>query len=262
MPRSNWMRTTTAVMTALLGGGIAYFAFADQQKEKKWEVHDRTRPHPPVIQPGTPSTQEQAGKAPSDALILFDGKDLSHWQAEGGGGEAPWKVESGYMEAAGKSIETKEPFGDCQLHVEWAAPVPATGKDQGRGNSGVYIMGFYEVQVLDSFENDTYADGQAAALYGQYPPLVNASLPPGQWQTYDIVFHGPRFGEGDQVTRPGTVTVFHNGVLVQDHRDLKGTTSHHSPGFYKRHPEKLPIHLQFHGNPVRFRNIWIRQLSE
>ena len=247
---------------ALVGGGVVYFAVAGSDKEtKKWAVHDETRPRPVEIQPGTPSTQEKVGKAPSDALLLFDGQDLSKWQAVGGG-EATWKVASGYMEAAGKDLLTKDAFGDCQLHVEWAAPEPPQGTGQGRGNSGVYIMGNYEVQVLDSFHAETYADGQAGALYGQFPPLVNASAPPGQWQFYDIVFHGPRFADDGKVIRPATMTVFHNGVLVQDHTELKGTTSHHSPGVYTKHAEKLPLRLQFHGNPVRFRNIWIRQLDD
>ena len=246
----------------ILAGGIAFFAMADHHEGKKWAVHDESRPKPKVIQPGTPSTPEQPGKAPSDALVLFDGKDLSHWEATGGG-EPTWKVASGYLEVAGKKeLQTKDPYGSCQLHVEWASPEKVEGTSQHRGNSGVYIMGNYEAQVLDSYGNETYADGQAAALYGQYPPLVNASLPPGQWQTYDIVFHRPQFAEDGKVTKPATMTIFHNGVLVQDHRELKGTTAHHSPGVYTKHADKLPIRLQNHGNPVRFRNIWIRQLED
>lgn len=256
--RSTLLATVAAIS---LGGGVAYLALADHHEEQKWAVHDMTRPKPPVITPGTFSTPEQPGKAPSDALVLFDGKDLSKWQAEGGG-DATWKVESGYMEAGGgKGLQTKDSYGDCQLHVEWASPEKVVGEGQGRGNSGVYIMGKYEVQVLDSYQNDTYADGQAGALYGQYPPLVNAALPPGQWQVYDIVFHRPHFGEDGKVTKPATMTVFHNGVLVQDHAELKGTTGHKSPGVYTKHADKLPINLQFHGNPTRFRNIWIRELG-
>jgi hypothetical protein len=232
-------------------------------EEKKWAVHDESRPHPPVVTPGTVSTAQQPGKPPSDAVVLFDGKDLSKWQSTKGG-PAPWKVEDGALVVAGRTgdIVTKEPFGDCQLHVEWAEPTPATGESQGRGNSGVKIMGRYEVQVLDSYQADTYADGQAGALYGQYPPLVNAVRPPGQWQTYDIVFHGPRFAPDGKVQRPATATVFLNGVLVQDHAELKGTTAHKSPGVYKQHAEKEPLLLQDHGNPVRFRNIWIRPLTD
>jgi hypothetical protein len=247
---------------ALVGGSAAYLAVAQQQPEQpKWEVHDMKRPKPPVITPGTSPTPEQPGKAPSDALILFDGKDLSHFVADSGG-EPKWKVAGGYAEVGGGGIHTKDSFGDMQIHVEWASPQEVKGTSQGRGNSGIYIMGRYEVQVLDSYQNETYADGQAAALYGQYPPLVNASLPPGKWQTYDIIFRRPHFDDGGKVTKPAILTVFHNGVLVQDHRELKGTTAHHSPGVYTKHEDKLPISLQDHGNPVRYRSIWIRQLDE
>lgn len=242
-------------------GGVVYMAYADHHAEKKWAVHDESRPRPPVVTPGKVTPPESFRTAPSDAQVLFGGKDLSNWQAPDGG-EPTWKVASGYMEAAGKGLQTKGEFGDCQLHVEWASPEKVEGDGQGRGNSGVYFMGRYEVQVLDSYENQTYADGQAGALYGQYPPLANACLPPGEWQVYDIVFHRPHFGDNGAVTRPATMTVFHNGVLVQDHAELRGTTTHKSPGVYKQHADKLPIDLQFHGNPVRFRNIWIRQLEE
>lgn len=260
-------RTAAMAALALLSGGTLYVACAAPDTaggsggEKKWTVHDESRPNPPVVQPGTPSTPEQAGTAPSDALVLFDGKDLSHWQAEGGG-EATWKVASGYMEAAGgKGVATKEGFGDCQLHIEWATPEKVEGAGQGRGNSGVFLMSHYEVQVLDSYQNETYADGQAAALYGQHPPLVNASLPPGKWQTYDIIFRRPHFGADGKVTKPATVTLLHNGVLAQDHAEIKGKSAHKTEAKYERHDDKLPIRLQFHGNPTRFRNIWIRQLE-
>jgi hypothetical protein len=159
-------------------------------------------------------------------------------------------------------IHTRQPFGDCQLHVEFAEPVPATGADQGRGNSGVFLMGLYEIQVLDSYQNKTYADGQAGAVYGQFPPQVNASRPPGQWQEYDIIFHGPRFANDGKLLRPARMTVLHNGVLVQDSVELSGPTAHHERPPYKPTPEKLPLSLQDHGNPVRFRNIWIRALGE
>jgi len=229
---------------------------------KQWPVHDETRPRPKVVTPGTESTQEQPGKPPSDAVVLFDGKDLSKWRSAKGG-EPAWKVDHGVLVVAGAGdIVTKEEFGDCQLHVEWAAPTPAGGEGQGRGNSGVKIMGRYEVQVIDSYEAQTYADGQAGALYGQYPPLVNASRPPGQWQMYDIIFHAPKFGPDGKVLKPATATVLHNGVLVQDHAELKGTTAHKSPGVYKAHPPKQPLLLQDHHNPVRYRNIWIRPLSD
>lgn len=246
---------------ALLVGGGTYFAMADHHEQKKWAVHDMLRPKPTVITPGTFSTPEQPGKAPSDALVLFDGKDMSKWQKVGGG-DPTWKVASGHMEVAGRGdVQTKDSFGDCQLHVEWATPEVVKGDGQGRGNSGVFFMGRYEVQVLDSYGNETYADGQAAALYGQHPPLVNASLPPGQWQVYDIVFRRPHFDADGKVTKPATVTVFHNGVLVQDHAQLKGTTSHKKEGTYEKHGDKEPIRLQDHGNPTRFRNMWIRELK-
>jgi len=231
------------------------------QVDTKWKIHDRSRPLPPVVDPGTASTQDAPGRAPSDAVVLFDGKDLSKW-AHQDGSPAKWKVENGYMEVAPKTgyIYTRQAFGDCQLHVEFAEPTPPTDEDQGRGNSGVFLMGLYEVQVLDSYENKTYADGQASALYGQYPPQVNASRPPGKWQAYDIVFHGPRFDVSGKLLRPARVTVFHNGVLVQENVALTGPTAHGERPPYKVTPEKLPLALQDHGDPVRFRNIWIREL--
>src|SRR5690349_17901301 len=169
------------------------FSFAQNKVDPKWPIHDMSRPNPPVIDPGTPSTEEAPGRAPSDAVVLFDGKDLSKW-AHKDGSAAKWKVENGYFEVVPKTgqLYTRESFGDCQLHVEWAAPSPAHGESQDRGNSGVFLHDLYEIQVLDSYENKTYADGQASAVYGQFPPLVNASRPPGQWQMYDIVFRGPR----------------------------------------------------------------------
>jgi Domain of Unknown Function (DUF1080) len=231
------------------------------QVDPQWKIHDMDRPAPKVITPGTPSTPEAPGRAPSDAIVLFDGKDLSHW-AQKDGSNAKWKVENGYLEVVPKTgeIHTRAAFGDCQLHVEFAEPSPPKGESQDRGNSGVFLMGLYEIQVLDSYESKTYADGQAAAVYGQYPPLVNASRPPGQWQTYDIVFHGPRFDASGKVTRAAHVTVLHNGVLVQDNVELTGPTAHKQRPPYQAHPEKLPLVLQDHGHPVHFRNIWIRDL--
>lgn len=228
----------------------------------QWKIHDPNRPLPPVIDPGTASTQETPGRAPSDALVLFDGKDLANW-ADKDGSAAKWKVEKGYVEVVPKTgyIHTRASFGDCQLHVEFAEPVPPRGESQERGNSGVFLQGLYEIQVLDSYQNKTYADGQAAAVYGQYPPLVNASRPPGEWQTYDIIFHGPRFDAAGKLTRAARVTVLHNGVLVQDNVELTGPTAHGERPPYKPQPEKLPLALQDHGEPVRYRNIWIRELK-
>ncbi len=249
-------------LAALAAFAIPSACFA--QAPMKWKIHDESRPVPPVVTPGTPSTQETPGRAPSDAVVLFDGKNLSNWVQDGDGSAAKWKVENGYFEVVPKAggIHTKRPFGDCQLHVEFSEPTPAHGESQERGNSGVFLMGLYEVQVLDSYENKTYADGQAAALYGQYPPLVNASLPPGQWQRYDIVFHGPRFDASGKVVRPARVTVFHNGVLVQYEVELTGPTAHGERPPYKPTPEKLPLGLQDHHTPVRYRNIWVRELKE
>lgn len=220
-----------------------------------YHVHDPARPHPPVVTPGA-----RAGDAPSGAVVLFDGKDLSHWTAAGSNAPAGWKVEHGYVEVAGKdSIATKEKFGDVQLHVEWATPSPPRGTSQGRGNSGVFLQGRYEVQVLDSFQNPTYADGQAAAIYGQWPPLANASRKPGEWQTYDIVFEAPKFENG-RLAKPAYLTVFHNGVLVQNHKDAMGPTVHRALAKYVPQPAEDSIMLQNHGNPVRFRNIWARRI--
>jgi 3-keto-disaccharide hydrolase len=213
-----------------------------------WRVHDAARPAPAAVTPG------EGAAPPSDALVLFDGSGLGAWTG------GPWTVESGALVVNGKgSLSTKESFGDCQLHLEWATPSAVQGSSQGRGNSGVFLMGRYEVQVLDSYENATYADGQAAALYGQYPPDVNASRGPGAWQTYDIFFKAPRF-EGAALVEPALVTVVHNGVLVHHARAFLGATRHKEVAQYEAHPAQLPLELQDHGNPVRFRNIWIRRL--
>lgn len=227
----------------------------------KWHVHDGNRPQPRIITPGTFSTQEKPGQPPSDAIVFFDGKDLSKWTGSGGE-EAKWKVENGYMEVTRTGdIETKEHFGDCQLHLEWAAPAEVKGESQGRGNSGVFLMGRYEIQVLDGYDNITYADGITAAIYGQYPPLVNACLKPGEWQTYDIFFIVPRF-DGNKLVSPAYATVIHNGVLVHHHQELLGPTGHRILASYNHpHPPEGPLRLQDHGDPVRYRNIWIRHLK-
>ena len=256
--------TTRATCFSLAVAALALGTSAAlAQSPFDWPVHDLDRPQPPIVTPGTFSSQEAPGQPPSDAIVLFDGSDLSAWKSAKGGGPAPWKVENGYMEVVKKSgyIETKQAFGDVQLHIEFRAPTPPKGESQGRGNSGVYFMGRYEVQVLDSYENETYPDGQAAALYGQYPPLVNASRPPGTWQVYDIVFEAPRFDdEGRPVTR-ARATVFHNGVLVQHASEYTGPSGHKRRPPYRSHPAKLPLRLQDHTNPVRFRNIWVRELE-
>ncbi|HUG90172.1 MAG TPA: DUF1080 domain-containing protein [Planctomycetaceae bacterium] len=193
---------------------------------------------------------------PSDAVVLFDGQDLSQWD----GGEK-WEIKDGYAIARETSITTKQSFGDCQLHLEWAAPEKVEGEGQGRGNSGVYLMNRYEIQILDSYENETYFDGQAGAIYKQWPPLVNVCRKPGEWQSFDVLFEAPRFDEDGQLTRPAYVTLVHNGVVIHNHSEILGTTSYTDPPKYAAHAAKEPIQLQFHGNPVRFRNIWIRELS-
>ena len=201
------------------------------------------------------------GQAPSDAVVLFNGTDLSKWQAMDGT-PTKWVLKEGAMESVKGAgyIRTKQEFGDCQLHVEWATPAKVEGDDQGRGNSGVFLSGQYEVQVLDSYNNKTYFHGQAASIYKQYAPLVNACRPPGAWQTYDIVYHVPRFDAAGKLTKPGTVTVVHNGVLVQDHVTILGATSHDKAPKYTAHPLNQWLALQDHGNPVRFRNVWYRPL--
>jgi hypothetical protein len=225
-----------------------------------WPQHSRERPLPQVVMPGAPALPVPP---PSDAIVLFDGKSLDKWE-DGKGGPARWKlVEGGAMEVAPGTggIQTREGFGDVQLHVEWMTPNPPRGKDQDRGNSGVFLMGKFEVQVLDSYENVTYADGQAAAIYGQYPPLVNVSRKPGEWQSYDIVFHRPHFDAAGKLQKPARFTVFHNAVLVQDDVEPVGPTANMRRPPYEAGPDRLPLGLQDHEHPVRFRNIWIRDLE-
>jgi len=218
-----------------------------------YRVHDPARPHPRVV---TPSAQP--GGAPSDAIVLFDGKDLSLWTPT----RQPWKVENGYMEVASNAgdLRTKEKFGDVQLHIEWAAPAQIRGNSQNRGNSGVFLQGRYEVQVLDSSANLTYADGQAGAIYGQWPPLVNPARKPGEWQSYDIVFEAPRF-EGQRLVKPAYLTVFLNGVLLHNRKEVMGPTVHRQLAKYAPQPEEDSLVLQDHQNPVRYRNIWVRRLA-
>ena len=214
-----------------------------------FHVHDPARPRPPAVTPGT------NGTAPSDAVVLFDGKNLSEWTGK-------WKVENGYLEVVPHSgdLVTKQKFGDVQLHIEWAAPAEVKGNSQGRGNSGVFLQSRYEVQVLDSFDNPTYADGQAGAIYGQWPPLVNPVRKPGEWNAYDIVFEAPKFN-GAILVKPAYITVLFNGVLVQNHQEVMGPTMHRQLAKYAPQPAEDSLKLQDHGNPVRYRNIWIRRLD-
>lgn len=225
-----------------------------------WKIHDMERPLPPVVDPGP---ARPPVTPPSDAVVLFNGKDLSGW-TDSKGQPARWKVLDGFMEVVKKtgSIKTEKEFGDCQLHIEWASPLPAVGEGQDRGNSGVFLMELYEIQVLDSYESRTYADGMAAAIYGQHPPLVNACRPPGEWQTYDIIFHRPRFDKDGNLKSPARMTVFHNNILVHDNARLTGPTEWKKRPPYKAHADRLPISLQDHSHPVRYRNIWIRDLEK
>jgi hypothetical protein len=221
----------------------------DPKETEVWE------PVPKAVTPGLNDAP------PSDAIILFDGISLSEWESSKGG-EAPWEVRDGYLTVVPKSgsIKTKKAFGDCQLHIEWRSPEKIEGEGQGRGNSGVFLMEQYEVQVLDSYNNRTYSNGQAGSLYKQHIPLVNACRKPGQWQEYDIIFTAPVFGHDGNLKSPAYVTVIHNGVLIQNHVELKGITVFRGEPYYKSHPEKLPLSLQDHNNPVSYRNIWIREL--
>ncbi len=245
----------TSLITISLSTDAAKIAEKEGLANRAWAVHDMKRPAPKVITPG-----DATAAPPSDAIVLFDGKNLDKWT--GKNNKASWKVENGYAEVNGTgSIRTRDQFGSCQLHIEFATPSKVSGNSQGRGNSGVYLMGMYEVQILDSFKNRTYADGQCASVYGQNPPLVNASKKPGEWQTYDIIFKRPLFKNG-KVVRPATVTVLHNGVLVQDHFKIWGQAAHKRVATYRPHGPKGPLSLQDHGNPIRFRNIWIRPLKD
>lgn len=239
----NTLALLTAVFTSLSFTSCGFAEQGEYISGIKW-------PEPPVVTPG-----KTAADPPSDAIVLFDGKDLSAWD----NGEK-WKVEDGVAIVGDGDITTKESFGDCQLHVEWSSPVPAKGSSQGRGNSGVFLMDRYELQVLDSYDNKTYFDGQASAIYKQTPPMVNAMRPPGEWNTYDIAWTAPKFKDDGSLESPAYITVFHNGVLTLNHFELQGNTPFIEPPKYEKHG-KLPIHLQNHGNPVRYRNIWLREIK-
>lgn len=223
-----------------------------------WRVHDRSRPQPPLVTPGT------GGAPPSDAVVLFDGRDLSAWESVRDGGPAGWKVENGYAEVVKGTgdICTTEQFSDIQLHLEFACPEVVRGAGQGRGNSGVFLMGKYEVQVLDGHDNPTYADGTVGAIYGQYPPLVNPARRPGEWQIYDIIFVAPRWDTQGKLASPAMLTVLLNGVLVQHAKEAQGPTGHKTVSNYDTpHPPEQGLRLQDHGDPVRYRNIWVRRLK-
>jgi len=206
---------------------------------------------PPIIKPGQTDSQP-----PSDAIVLFDGGDLSGWE----NGDQ-WTSEDGNMISGKGYVTTKKTFGDCQVHIEWSAPTPPKGSSQGRGNSGIFLMGKYEMQILDSFDNETYFDGQAGAVYKQSPPMVNAMRAPGEWNSYDILWTCPRFNDDGSLKSPAYITAIHNGAVVLNHFELLGDTPYNEPPEYSKHDSVGPISLQDHGNPVRFRNIWVRELS-
>jgi hypothetical protein len=266
------MRTNIFIISAVVLSGVAGLISTIRAEDKpgytdtpmlpsgKWHVHDPNRPVPPVVTPG--GTFSDLAPAPSDAVVLFDGTDFSHW--EGAKGDVQWTIHGNYMECKpdSGSIHTKDKFGDFQLHVEWAEP-PPVGNSQERGNSGVFLQGVYEIQVLDSYDNPTYPDGQCGAVYGQSPPLANVCRPPGQWQTYDIIFQAARWDEDHKLTRPASVTIFQNGVLIQNHQAILGPSGHRTLANYKKElPATGPIELQDHHNTVRYRNIWIRNITD
>ena len=247
--------------------GVGGFTNTPMLPDGKWHVHDPLRPQPPVVTPG--ATFSQGAPAPSDAEVLFDGTNLLKWQ-KANGQDANWPVRDGSMETQrGGGIRTRGKWADIQFHLEWAAPAPPHGTGQSRGNSGILINGMYEVQVLDSYGSKTYPDGQAGAIYGQSPPLVNPSKPPGEWQTYDIIFESPRWNDKGELVKKACITVLYNGVVVQNHYELIGMTdgigrevpwralSKYPPA----HSPEVFIELQDHNNPVRFRNIWVRPLA-
>jgi hypothetical protein len=228
-------------------------------RQQDWPQHSMERPQPAIV---TPTGLTLPVPPPEGAVVLFDGTSLSGWRKKGSDAPAGWKVENGYMEVvpgAGDIASVFE-FGDARLHVEFLTPTPPRGSGQDRGNSGVFLMGMYEVQVLDSYQNTTYPDGQNAALYGDVPPAVNASLPPGQWQSYDISFRAARFDEKGKLLSPTLMTVYHNGVKVHDNVALRGPTANQRRAPYVAHPARLPLSLQDHEHPVRYRNIWVKEL--
>ncbi|MCB1230443.1 MAG: DUF1080 domain-containing protein [Verrucomicrobiae bacterium] len=273
------MSKTFQITTALAAGLTVLFAgvsaHAADEKEHptgytdtpmlpdgKWRVHDDTRPRPEVVTPG-----ETAADPPSDAIVLFDGKNMDQWVMEKDDLPCDWIVKDGYVEVppkgtgAGGYIKTKKEFTDVQLHIEWASPAEVVSNSQGRGNSGIFFLGAYELQVLDSYDNKSYADGQASALYGWKPPLVNACRKPGEWQTYDVIYEAPKFDEDGKLLKKAYITVIHNGVVTQNHQAYLGPTGHKQVANYDKVLEKGPLKLQNHGNPVRYRNIWVRELA-
>ncbi len=260
MAHSKFVILAWLVVNAAVAAQQAPIGYDDtpMQPNGRWRVHDGSRPYPAVVTPAPPG--DRAG-LPSDAIALLGGgNDLSAWQMADGSA-ATWTLRDGVLQTGKGILQTRQQFTDFQLHVEFATPSDVKGDSQGRGNSGVFLLGRFEIQVLDSYQNITYPDGQAAAMYGQYPPLVNVSRRPGEWQTYDIIFTAPRFTADAGLEKPASVTVLHNGVVVHHAADFWGPTRHRSVLPYTPDMATGPIALQDHGNPVRYRNIWIRPLK-
>ena len=250
--------STRTIVIALPALGLLAATSLVLQEDKTWDVHDMDRPQPTVVTAGTPSCAGQAGSAPSDAIVLFDGKNLDHWRS--GNGPAGWTVANGIATVKGGDIQTNEEFGDVQLHLEWRIPADRKTSGQAGGNSGVFFHNQYEVQILNAFENDTYPDGTAGSFYGQHPPLVNPCRPKGEWNVYDIVFHAPVWKDG-ALAEPARATVFFNGVLVQDNQAFWGSTAHMRRATYGAPHGPGPIRIQDHGDPIEFQNIWVRRLD-
>jgi Domain of Unknown Function (DUF1080) len=238
--------------------GVAGFHDTPMQPDGLWHVHDPARPQPPIV---TTSKFSQEAPPPSDAIVLFNGTDLSQWRDKGTGGPVGWHVKDDVAISDKGDIQTTNQFGDMQLHLEFCEPVLKGREGQDRGNSGVFLMGRYEIQVLDCYNNPTYPDGATGAIYGQHPPLVNACRPPGEWQTYDIIFNVPHFDSDGTLLTPAYVTVIQNGVVVQNHQSIRGDTNWRVPGKYTTVGPTGPLALQYHNNSVSFRNIWVRPIT-
>ena len=240
-----------STISGMVNGQIEGYPDGPKLPGVPYGVHDPARPQPPEVTTRGPVTTPP----PSDATVLFDGTSLDAWTPG-------WEIKNGVMVAAGKDIQSKESFGAVQMHFEWRAPAGRPVKGQGGGNSGVFLMGLYEVQVLQSHNNPTYPDGQAGSLYGQLPPLVNATSPQGEWQSYDLAFEPPVYENG-KVVKPAKFSLLHNGVFVQNGESYLGPTQHRSLATYpETHPATAPLRLQYHGDPMEFRNMWIRPLGE
>jgi len=256
LPATSVLAAKQAKMTDAWGDEVTVSGYdSEKNPGSEWFVHDPTRPQPKAADPKDIKPNLGA-KPPEGAIVLFDGTDLSKWK------DGEWKIEDGYMEVAKGNLNSKESFGSAIYHVEWASPTEVKGGGQGRGNSGFIIMGKYELQVLDSWKNATYVDGMAGAIYGQNPPSVNASVKPGEWNSYDVQWHAPKFDADKKLVKPARITVIWNGIKVQDNYELVGVVSHVKATKYQPHADKLPLHLQNHGDKVRYRNIWVKPIED